>query len=273
MKNALNFVKQRIKESLEGFKPDISLTLGSGLGEIADSIEGIQISYADVPGFVESSVSGHAGKLAIGKLCNKNIIAMQGRFHYYEGIAMETVIYPVRLMKQLGVKKFIVTNAAGGINTSFKPGDLMIINDHINLTGSNPLIGKNNDSLGPRFVDMSNAYNKDLISLAQKIAENIKVNIQNGVYAGVSGPTYETPAEVKMLRALGADAVGMSTVFEVIAANHAGMEVLGISCITNMASGILDKPLSHNEVLETGNKVKDKFSLFIKSILQEIQSK
>ena len=201
---------------------------------------------------------------------NKTVIAMEGRFHYYEGYSMTEVTFPVRVMKLLGVETLIVTNAAGAVNTSFTPGDLMIINDHINFSGSNPLIGKNLSELGTRFPDMSEAFNKDLISKVKDIAKSININIQEGVYVMASGPSYETPAEIRMYRLLGADAVGMSTVPEVIVANHCGMKVLGISCMTNMAAGILDQPLNHEEVIETSNKVKTDFIKLMNSIVKEI---
>ncbi|MDD3151129.1 MAG: purine-nucleoside phosphorylase [Candidatus Gastranaerophilales bacterium] len=224
------------------FQPEIGLILGSGLGDIANEIKGTIVPYSKIPEFETSTVEGHAGQLVLGEFCNKKVIAMQGRYHFYEGHSLQTVTYPVKIMKKLGVKTLIVTNAAGGVNKDFYPGDLMIITDHINLLGSNPLIGENDKSLGERFPDMSNAYDKNLISLAEKIAKKLKIKTQKGVYAGLTGPSYETPAEIRMLRILGADAVGMSTVPEVIVANHMKMNVLGISCITNMAAGILDQP-------------------------------
>ena len=268
MQDSLNFIKSKINNTVE--VPEIAIILGSGLGDIADQVDGISISYSDIPGFKTSSVQGHAGRLIIGKLSSRNVIVMQGRFHYYEGHTMQEVILPVRVMKLLGADKLVVTNAAGGVNLNFKPGDLMLISDHLNLTGQNPLIGKNLGELGPRFVDMSYAYNKDLLNIADKIADDLGIKIQKGIYAALSGPTYETPAEIRMLRTLGADAVGMSTVPEVIAANHMGMKVLGISCITNMAAGILDKPLCHDEVIETSNRVKINFIKLSKEIIKEI---
>ena len=195
---------------------------------------------------------------------------MQGRFHYYEGYKMEEVTFPIRVMKLLGVKTLIVTNAAGAVNTSFKPGDLMIITDHINLSGNNPLIGENLDLFGPRFPDMSNAYNKELRKIAKNVANSINIDIKEGVYAMMSGPTYETPAEIKMIRTLGGDAVGMSTVPEVIVANHCGIKVIGISCMTNMAAGILEQPLNHEEVIETSNKVKNNFIKLMETLIKEI---
>lgn len=252
-------------------QPEIGLILGSGLGVLAEDIQSAtKIPYANIPGFPESTVQGHAGRLVLGELAGKRVIAMQGRFHYYEGHALDLVTLPVRVMNELGVKQLIVTNAAGGINTDFSPGDLMIIESHINFTFQNPLIGPNDDRLGPRFPDMSTAYTPELRQLAEKVAGAQGLTIRKGVYAGVVGPSYETPAEIRMLRTLGADAVGMSTVPEVIVAVHGGMQVLGISCISNMAAGILDQPLSHEEVMETAEKVKTTFSTLVKGIVQEI---
>ena len=195
---------------------------------------------------------------------------MEGRFHYYEGYKMNEVTFPIRVMKLLGVKTLIVTNAAGAVNTSFTPGDLMIITDHINLSGNNPLIGKNLDLFGLRFPDMSNAYDKELRNLAKKVANSINLNIKEGVYTMMSGPSYETPAEIKMIGILGGDAVGMSTVPEVIVANHCKIKVIGISCMTNMAAGILEQPLNHEDVIEASNKVKNDFIKFMKLLIKEI---
>lgn len=268
----------RIKETVEFLKekltdiPEIGMILGSGLGGLADRIEnGIKISYGDIPNFPVSTVQGHAGQLVVGDLGGKKVIAMQGRFHYYEGYPLADVTFPVRVMIGLGIKNLIVTNAAGGSNKDFVPGDLMIIKDHINFTGQNPLRGINLDSLGPRFVDMSYAYNRDLIHVAQASGEKLNIDLKEGVYMWLTGPTYETPAEVKMAISLGADAVGMSTVPEVVVANHESIPVLGISCITNMAAGILDQPLNHDEVVETSLMVKDKFESLILDILENIK--
>lgn len=268
MKNSLDYINSKIAVLDE--KPGIGLILGSGLGEIADEIKGISIPYSEIPGFKSSSVHGHEGKLVIGKLGSKQVVAMQGRLHYYEGNTIEEVVYPVKVMKLLGIEKLIITNAAGAVNKNFKPGNLMIIEDHLNLLGNNPLIGKNNDELGPRFLDMSYAYDKSFINLTEKIASELNIKIQKGVYAAMTGPTYETPAEIRMLRILGADAVGMSTVPEVISANHMGVKILGISCITNMAAGILDRPLNHQEVIETANKVKTDFKSLVKAIIKRM---
>ena len=253
------------------YKPEIGLILGSGLGSLADTItEAEYYNYTDIPNFPVSTVEGHEGRLVIGKLSGKIVIAMQGRFHFYEGYTMQEVTFPVRVMKLLGVEKLIITNAAGSVNTSYKPGDLMLITDHINYSGSNPLIGTNLKDFGPRFPDMSEAYKKDLQQIAKDVAKNLSIELKEGVYMMFSGPTYETPAEVRMARILGADAVGMSTVPETIIANHSGMKVLGISCLTNMAAGILDQPLNHEEVIETSNKVKNDFLNLMNNLVKNI---
>ena len=250
--------------------PEIGLILGSGLGILADEIENaVAIPYSEIPNFPVSTVHGHAGQLVIGQLSGKTVIAMQGRFHHYEGYSMDKVTFPVRVMKLLGVEKLIVTNAAGGVNKDFTPGDLMLITDHINFM-SNPLIGANDERFGPRFPDMSTAYDKEFQQLARKVAADLNIEIQEGVYLGLTGPTYETPAEIRMVRTLGGDAVGMSTVPEVIVANHSSMRVLGISCITNMAAGILDQPLNHEEVIETTEKVKSTFLLYVKELVKNL---
>lgn len=266
-------IDQSIKSIQEKTKymPKIGLILGSGLGVLADQIEDpIKIKYEDIPNFPKSTVEGHAGQLVIGKLGGRVVVAMQGRFHFYEGYSLSEVTFPVRVMIGLGIESLIVTNAAGGVNTDFEPGDLMIISDHINYTGANPLIGENFDKLGPRFVDMSNAYNKEYIEIAKKSAKRQEIDIKTGVYTWFTGPTYETPAEVRMARILGGDAVGMSTAPEVIIANHQGVKVLGISCITNMATGILDKPLNHDEVVETSMKVREDFQKLVLDIVKNI---
>lgn len=253
------------------YKPEIGLILGSGLGAIADQIEQAEYySYSSLPHFPISTVEGHEGKLVIGKFQGKQVVAMQGRFHYYEGYTMEDVTFPIRVMTLLGVEKLVVTNAAGAVNTDFTPGDLMIINDHINLSGNNPLIGRNLEEFGTRFPDMSNAYDRELITKIRDIAKSLGIHIKEGVYTMFSGPTYETPAEIRMVRVLGGDAVGMSTVPEVIVANHSGMKVVGISCMTNMAAGILEQPLNHEEVMETSVKVREKFITLMANIIKNI---
>ncbi len=268
---------EKIQESISSIKemtksvPKIGLILGSGLGSLADEIKNpVKIKYEDIPNFPKSTVQGHEGQLVIGELSGKLVVAMQGRFHFYEGYPLSEVTFPVRVMIGLGIDSLIVTNAAGGVNTDFEPGDLMIITDHINHTGQNPLMGENLDQLGPRFVDMSNAYDRDYIEIAKKSAEKQAIDIKTGVYTWFTGPTYETAAEVKMARILGGDAVGMSTVPETIVANHQGIKVLGISCITNMATGILDQALNHDEVVETSMRVKDDFEKLILDIIKNI---
>lgn len=270
-------LNEKIKEAVNAIQgytkltPKIGLILGSGLGVLADEIEqAVKIPYEKVPHFPISTVKGHAGQLVIGTLCNKEVIAMQGRFHYYEGYSMKEVTFPIRVMKALGVELLIVTNAAGGVNEEFQPGDLMIITDHLNHMGDNPLIGPNDDELGVRFPDMSEPYSKKYIAIAKKVAAQEKLLLREGVYVANAGPMYETPAEVKMIRLLGGDAVGMSTVPEVIVARHAQMDVIGISCISNMAAGILEEPLSHEDVIETTEKVRDSFLSFIKSLITSI---
>jgi purine-nucleoside phosphorylase len=248
--------------------PKVGLILGSGLGVLAEEIQDpVIISYKDIPGFPASTVEGHAGQLVFGTLEGLKVIAMQGRFHFYEGYSLDKVTFPVRVMKELGIEALIVTNAAGGINTDLEPGDLMLITDHINNTGQNPLIGPNDPELGVRFPDLSTAYDAKLQELAKSAATRLNIPLKEGVYVWNTGPSYETPAEVKMLRHLGGDAVGMSTVPEVIIARHANIKVLGISCISNMAAGILDQPLTHDEVIETTEKAKEHFLAFVKRIL------
>lgn len=261
-----DYIKSKSK-----YTPTIGLILGSGLGSLAEQIEEPEFyPYETLPNFPVSTVEGHKGRLVIGKLQGKIVVAMEGRFHYYEGYSMSEVTFPVRVMKLLGVETLIVTNAAGAVNTTFTPGDLMIIKDHINFCGNNPLIGKNLSEFGPRFPDMSEAYDKNLISKVKNVANSLNIEIKEGVYLMMSGPAYETPAEIKMTRILGGDAVGMSTVPEVIVAKHSGLKVIGISCLTNMAAGILDQPLNHEEVIETSNKVKENFINLMRNLIKEI---
>lgn len=263
---ASKFIESKISK-----KPEIGMILGSGLGVLGDKIENPTIvKYEEIPYFPKSTVAGHKGQLVIGELEGKVVIAMQGRFHYYEGYDINDVVFPVRVMKQLGIEKMIVTNAAGGSNVSFVPGDLMLITDHINFASNNPLIGKNYDELGARFPDMSKAYDREFFELARSSAMEMGLSLKEGTYMWLTGPTYETPAEIRMAQVLGADAVGMSTVPEVIAAVHMGIRVLGISCITNMAAGILDQPLAHEEVIETTERVKDNFVKLLKSIISKM---
>ncbi|MFZ5353533.1 MAG: purine-nucleoside phosphorylase [Bacillota bacterium] len=264
----INEARDYIKGKID-FVPEIGLILGSGLGVMGEEVEDkIIIDYSDIPNFPVSTVEGHKSRFIFGTLRGKKVAVMQGRFHFYEGYAIQQTVFPVWVMKALGISKLIVTNAAGGVNTSFKPGDLMIIKDHINMSGNNPLIGPNIEEFGPRFPDMSQAYSKRLSEIARSSAKEIGMIMQEGVYMYLTGPTYETPAEIRAFRTLGADAVGMSTVPEVIIANHCGVEVMGISCITNMAAGILDQPLSHHEVMETAEAVKTSFIKLVKSIIE-----
>ena len=252
-------------------KADIGVILGSGLGDYAEALEdAVKLPYSEIPGFPRSTVAGHAGMWCCGTLCGKRVVMMQGRFHYYEGYGMKDVTLPVRVMQKIGVKTLIVTNAAGGVNLGYHPGELMVIGDIFSMTAQNPLIGPNLDAFGPRFPDMSCAFDKELRALAHECANEQGFVLREGVYAQMTGPTYETPAEIRMLRTLGADAVGMSTVPEVIVARHGGMRVLGISCITNMAAGILDQPLNHAEVTETANRVKGQFRNLLDRIIEKM---
>ena len=251
--------------------PEIGIILGSGLGGLAKCIENsICIPYADIPNFVTSTAPGHVGQFIVGNLGNKNVICMQGRLHYYEGHNLQDIVLPIRVMKLLGVKTLIVTNASGGINTLFNVGDLMLIDDHINLMGINPLIGANIPQLGTRFFDMTFAYTPKLKEIAINSAQKLNIKLNRGVYLATSGPSYETPAEIKMFRTLGADAVGMSTVPEVLTASHCKMNVLAISLITNMAAGIIEKELSEDEVIEIGNKCSTLLQNLIEDIIKSI---
>jgi purine-nucleoside phosphorylase len=266
MDEAKTYIQSRIS-----VQPQVGLILGSGLGELADDIQdAVRIPYESIPHFPVSTVEGHAGQLVTGRLHNKTVIAMQGRFHYYEGYSMQEVTFPVRVMKALGVDHLIVTNACGGMNPDFKPGDLMLIQDHLNMTGANPLIGQNEPALGPRFPDMSRAYTPELLELVRETAKSLGIGIQQGVYAGITGPTYMTPAELTMLRKMGGDAVGMSTVPEVIVASHMAMKVIGISCVTDMAIGEHLEPLSHEQVIEVANRTKPMFISLVKEILSRL---
>lgn len=266
LKEAAEFIRGRLSG-----KPEIGLILGSGLGVLADLIEQpLTIPYGEIPHFPVSTVAGHAGELVIGTIAGRQVIMMKGRFHLYEGYEEAQVTFPVRVMKLLGIEKLIVTNAAGGVNRSFQPGDLMMITDHINLMGRSPLVGPNLDEFGPRFPDMTEAYSRALRKVLKDTADELGIQLQEGVYAAMLGPAYETPAEIRMLQTIGADAVGMSTVPEVIVARHAGIEVLGISCITNMAAGILDQPLRHDEVVETAERVKEQFLKLVLNVIPKL---
>lgn len=251
--------------------PEVALVLGSGLGPFADGIQNaVRVSFSDIPHFPRPSAIGHAGKLVIGNVGDVAVAAMQGRVHYYEGLPLRDVIFPMRVFGRLGVKAAIITNAAGGINTSYKQGALVVLSDHINLQGSNPLIGPNDDRFGPRFPDMTRVYWKPYRQAALEEAKKLGITVAEGIYLAVTGPSYETPAEIRAFRTWGADVVGMSTVSEVIAASHMGIRVLAISCVTNMAAGILDQPLDHKEVLETGERVKGSFMALLNAILPRI---
>lgn len=251
-------------------KVEVGLILGSGLGELADEIENpIVIPYEKIPSFPVSTVEGHAGQLVYGMLGGKHVLALQGRFHYYEGYSMDEVTFPVRVMSMLGTESIIVTNAAGGVNERFTPGDLMLITDHINSFGTNPLIGPNDDKFGPRFPDLTQAYDLDYQKLVKDVAADLNLSLQEGVYYGTTGPTYETPSEVRMIQTVGGDAVGMSTVPEVIVARHAGMRVVGISCISNLAAG-MGEELNHEDVIAVTTKIRSSFKQLIVNVLQKI---
>ncbi|WP_434511906.1 purine-nucleoside phosphorylase [Desulfitobacterium sp. AusDCA] len=250
-------------------QPEMGIVLGSGLGGFAEVMgEAVSIPYRDIPHFPVSTVEGHKGELVFGKVNGKPVVAMQGRFHYYEGYSMQEVTFPIRVMQVLGVTGLIVTNASGGINSSYRPGDLVLIKDHLNFMGENPLRGANHSNLGPRFPDLSEGYDLEWRQKALTVAREIGIHPQEGVYAAMSGPSYETPAEIRYLRTAGADLVGMSTVPEVIAANHGGMRVLGISCVTNMAAGILPQRLSHAEVMETAERIEKQFIRFVQALVR-----
>lgn len=265
IKQAASFIREKGVDEIE-----IGLILGSGLGELGDEVENaIQIPYETIPNFPTSTVEGHAGQLVYGTLGGKKVLAMQGRFHYYEGYSLEMVTFPVRVMKALGIHSVIVTNAAGGLNLDFTPGELMLITDQINFTGVNPLIGPNDNEMGVRFTDMSQAYDKEYQEIVRNVAKEMNLDLKEGVYMGFTGPTYETPAEIKMARVIGADAVGMSTVPEVIVARHSGLRVIGVSCITNLAAG-MQASLNHAEVVETTERVKESFKTLVKNILASI---
>lgn len=261
---AAEFLRSRVSS-----RPAVALVLGSGLGDYADTLEDpIRIPYSEIPHFPVPTVAGHSGALVFGKKYGKDVVVMQGRIHYYEGRSQREITLPIRILALLGVTKLVLTNAAGGVNTSFQPGDLMVIADHINYSGSNPLIGPNFEEFGPRFPDMSDLYTASIRAALKETAADAGIALQEGVYAMYSGPNYETPAEIRMFRTLGADAVGMSTVPEALVAAQCGMTVTGISCITNMAAGVLPRKLSHAEVMETAALVHDKFHHVVDILLQ-----
>ncbi|MFO0596484.1 MAG: purine-nucleoside phosphorylase [Myxococcaceae bacterium] len=263
-----------VRQRAAGFQPKLGVILGSGLGAFADSLErAVAIDYRDLPEFPTSSVHGHAGRLVLGFHAGVPVVAMQGRVHFYEGYAPWQVAFPARVLCRLGIKHLTVTNAAGGINAKFKVGDLMAITDHLNLSTFNPLVGPNVDELGPRFPDMSHAYDPAALDVLRRVATVQGVELREGVYVSLAGPSYETPAEIRMLRTLGGDAVGMSTVPEVIVASHMGVKVTGISCITNLAAGISQNKLSHDEVSETANLVKGTFTTLLGKFLESVAAK
>ncbi|MBR1583674.1 MAG: purine-nucleoside phosphorylase [Spirochaetales bacterium] len=266
LKEAKAFIEERTK----GMDIYAGLVLGSGLGDLAEDIKDpVIINYKDIPNFPVSTVAGHAGRLVIGELEGRNVLCMQGRFHFYEGYEMDQVVFPIQVMKMLGIQRLILTNAAGCVNKAWNPGTLMLMTDHIKLVPNCPMRGHNEDELGLRFFDMSRAYDPELLEVARREAAKLGIPVKEGVYMFFAGPNFETPAEIRAARVLGADAVGMSTVPEVIAAAHCGLRTLGISCMTNMAAGILDQPLGHTEVLETGLRVKGQFSALIRAIVRE----
>ena len=264
-KEAAQYIKDQGVDTLE-----VGLILGSGLGELADEIEDrVVIQYTDIPSFPVSTVEGHAGQLVCGTLGGKKVIALQGRFHYYEGYTMEVVTFPIRVMSELGVESMIVTNAAGGVNRDFTPGDLMMITDHINFFGTNPLIGANDEEQGPRFPELSQAYDLEYQTFIKEAASELDLPLKEGVYFGMTGPTYESPAEIRMINTLGGDSVGMSTVPEVIVARHAGIRVAGISCITNFAAG-LGGELNHEDVIEVSTKIRSSFKSLVVTLLEKM---
>jgi purine-nucleoside phosphorylase len=257
--------------SITAREPRVAVVLGSGLGAFADQLaDRVAIPYSDLPGWPVSTAAGHSGKLVFGKLGELDVAVMAGRAHLYEGYAPAQVTLGVRVLHRLGVRSMVFTNAAGGINLAYRKGALVLISDHINLQGSNPLIGPNDDAEGPRFPDMTEAYSAAYRAKAQQVAQRLKIQLDQGVYAALTGPSYETPAEIRYLRAIGADLVGMSTVPEVIVANRLGIEVLALSCVTNMAAGILPQKLDHKEVLETGEGVRDTLIRFLKALLPRL---
>jgi purine-nucleoside phosphorylase len=263
---AAKFVLSKTK-----LRPRIALVLGSGLGAFADGLTGAaRVPYERIPGFPRSTAIGHAGRLLIGKADGVAVAAMQGRVHLYEGYSAREVAFPMRVLGRMGIRAAILTNAAGGINREYNQGALVVIRDHIDLQSANPLIGPNDERFGVRFPDMTEAYSKGYRKIALAKAQHLGIDVHEGVYAALPGPSYETPAEIRYLRAIGADLVGMSTVPEVIVARHMGIRVLGISCVTNMAAGILDRPLSHAEVLATADRVKDNFILLLRAVIPEI---
>jgi len=264
--HAARIIRSRTTET-----PRIAIILGSGLGAFADDFENaVAIPYEDITGFPRSTAEGHAGRLVIGKIDQVALMAMQGRVHFYEGYSLEQVTFPIRVFKLLGIKTLILTNASGGVNVQFAQGALMIISDHLNLLGDNPLRGPNDTRFGPRFPDMTAVYSPELQEIVIEEAKALNVEVRRGIYAALAGPSYETPAEIHLMRTLGADAVGMSTVPEAIVARHMDIEVLGISCITNMAAGISDEPINHDDVMATGDRVRETFTQLLRKVVGRI---
>ena len=265
--HAARFIRARVKEA-----PRAALVLGSGLGAFADELEDAEaIPYEEIPGFARPTVEGHAGRLVVGTVGGVAVAAMQGRFHFYEGYSLEEVTFPVRVLRLLGAKSLVLTNAAGGLNNSYAQGALIVISDHLNLLGVNPLRGPNDERFGPRFPDMTCVYDHEFVETAIREAREMNLELRRGIYAALPGPSYETPAEIRMFRLLGADAVGMSTVPEAIVARQMSMRVLGISCITNMAAGVLDRPIDHAEVIETGERVRETFAELLRRVIPKLQ--
>jgi purine-nucleoside phosphorylase len=271
MSEQVEFTTKSIREKTGNFSPEVGIILGTGLGGLAEEIRiSYSLPYNDIPNFPVSTVEGHSGRLIFGELGGKPVVAMQGRFHFYEGYSMQEITFPVRVMKALGVKALCVSNASGGMNPAFKVGELVIINDHINFLATNPLIGRNDDTLGPRFVDMSEAYKKSYIALAKQIAKQHQIEVKEGVYVGLSGPCFETPAEYRFLWRMGADIVGMSTVPEVIVARHSGLNVFGISIVTDLGVEGLVQPITHEEVQHVARLQEPKMTIILKELIRQI---
>ena len=267
--HAARIIRSRTTET-----PRIAVILGSGLGAFADDFENaVSIPYEDITGFPRSTAEGHAGRLVVGKIDQVPLMAMQGRVHFYEGYSLEQVTFPIRVFKLLGIKTLILTNASGGVNVQFSQGALMIISDHLNLLGDNPLRGPNDTRFGPRFPDMTAVYSPELQEIVIEEAKALNVEVRRGIYAALAGPSYETPAEIHLMRTLGADAVGLSTVPEAIVARHMDLEVLGISCITNMAAGLSDEPINHDDVMATGDRVRETFTQLLRKVVGRISSR
>lgn len=270
-------IEQHIEESIRAIRtrtdliPELALILGTGLGELAEELQdAVFIPYGDIPHFCVSTAPSHKGRLAIGRLGGKVVMCMQGRVHFYEGYSMADITYPIKVFRKMGIGTILLTNSCGGLNPDFKPGDLMVITDHINYMGTNPLIGANDDSMGPRFPDMSKIYKKELRDLAHSAAKELGLSLREGIYVSYMGPSFETPAEIRLFQSFGGSAVGMSTVPEAIIANWCGMKVLAISCVTNLAAGILDQPLTGEEVIEVANEAGVRFRKLLKAIVSKL---